>query len=125
MATRYDLAFISYASADRLEVLRRIQVLSAVGIRYFQDLLNLEPGDAWRDVIFRHIDESNVMFLFWSTRARDSDWVEMEWRYALKTKTDPQYIRPVIIEGPPPIPPPLDLAYLHFNDKILYIMKAC
>jgi hypothetical protein len=31
MATRYDLAFISYASADRLEVLRRIQVLSAVG----------------------------------------------------------------------------------------------
>ena len=44
-ARRYHFAFISYASKDRDEVLRRVQLLASVGIDYFQDLLSLEPGD--------------------------------------------------------------------------------
>jgi hypothetical protein len=35
----------------------------------------------------------------------------------------PPEIRPVIIEGPPVIPPWEDLAHLHFNDRVLYFMS--
>ena len=41
---RYKKAFISYASKDRPEVLKRVQMLRLVRIRYFHDLLKLEPG---------------------------------------------------------------------------------
>jgi hypothetical protein len=123
-ARRYRVAFISYASADRPTVLPRVQMLSAAGIKYFMDVVNLEPGAAWGAEIEQHIDESDVMFLFWSTAAKASSWVEKEWRYALTRKPQEGYIRPVPIEGPPPIPPPPELAHLHFNDPVLYFMHA-
>ena len=121
-ATRYTMAFISYASQDRPEVLRRVQMLSAVGIHYFQDVLDLNPGDEWAEELFRRIDESNVMFLFWSSAARTSEWVQKEWRYGLEKKGQ-DYIRPVIIEGPPIPEPPQELKHLHFSDRLLYFLK--
>jgi hypothetical protein len=122
-ARRYELAFISYASENRPEVLRCVRLLPAAGIRFFQDLLDLEPGDRWQEVLCSHIDESDVMLLFWSTAAKASDWVEREWRYALDHKGD-DYIRPVIIEGPPPVPPPPELSHLHFDDRVAYFLRA-
>jgi hypothetical protein len=121
-ATRYTEAFISYASQDRPEVLRRVQMLSAVGIHYFQDVLDLNPGDKWAEELFRRIDESNVMFLFWSSAARTSEWVQKEWRYGLEKKGQ-DYIRPVIIEGPPIPEPPQELKHLHFSDRLRYFIK--
>lgn len=51
-----------------------------------------------------------------------------EVRYALQRKggneLSPPEIRPVILEGPPIVPPPEDLAHLHFNDRILYLLAA-
>ncbi|MGD9497668.1 MAG: EsaB/YukD family protein [Armatimonadota bacterium] len=122
-ARRYEMAFISYASKDRTEVLRCVRMLPAAGIRFFQDVLELEPGDRWERELWRHIDESDVMFLFWSTAARESEWVEKEWRYALEHKGD-DHIRPIIIEGPPPPLPPDELKNLHFDDKLLYVLRA-
>ena len=122
LATRYTLAFISYATPDRREVLRRVQMLPAVGIRYFQDVLDLDPGDPWADILLQRIDESNVMFLFWSSAAKASEWVQKEWRYGLEKKGS-DYIRPVIIEGPPIPEPPPELQHLHFSDKILYFLN--
>jgi uncharacterized protein YegL len=121
VAHRYVKAFISYASSDRAEVLRRVQMLTAAGIEFFQDLINLEPGDRWSNELFHHIEDSDVLFLFWSSAARNSEWVEKEWRYGLQKKGE-EFIRPVIIEGPPIVPPPPELAHLHFNDKILYMI---
>ena len=121
VARRYTLAFISYASCDRPEVLRRVQMLSAVGIRYFQDVLDLDPGDRWARELFLHIDESDVMFLMWSSAAQESEWVRKEWMYGLEKKGD-EYIRPVIIEGPPSPAPPPELRHLHFSDRVLYFM---
>lgn len=121
-ATRYTRAFISYSSKDRPEVLRRVQMLPAVGIHYFQDVMDLEPGDRWAKELFRHIDESDVMFLFWSSAARASDGVRKEWKYALEKKGD-DFIRPVIIEGPPHPAPPQELEHLHFDDKVLYFIR--
>ncbi len=122
-ARRYETAFISYASRDREEVLRCVRMLSPAGIEFWQDVLSLEPADRWEEEMWRHIDESDVMFLFWSTAARESEWVQKEWHYALEHKGD-DYIRPVIIEGPPPVPPPRELSHLHFDDKVCYFLKA-
>ncbi len=74
-ARRYRRAFISYASADRPEVLKRVQMLRQLGIEFFQDLLDLEPGSRWEQELYRHIDESDLFLLFWSTAARESRWV--------------------------------------------------
>ena len=42
---RFNQAFISYASPDRAEVLKRVQVMELMKLKYFQDLLTLEAGD--------------------------------------------------------------------------------
>lgn len=122
-ASRYTQAFISYASKDRPCVQSQLGILTAAGIKYFQDVIDLEPGDRWEKKLYEKIHKSDVMFLFWSTAAKKSEWVEKEWRYALLHKgTD--YIRPVIIEGPPIPDPPAELNFMHFDDKLRYFIKA-
>ena len=125
---RYRHAFISYASSDRAEVLKRVQMLDRTGIDYFQDLLSLDPGERWARTLYRKIDESDVFFLFWSTAAKKSEWVMKEVRYAMERHAGdemaPPEIVPVLIEGPPPVPPPPELKGLHFNDKFLYFIAG-
>lgn len=125
---RYQQAFISYASKDRPEVLKRVQMLNLAKIKFFQDLLTLEPGDSWEKLLYEYIDKSDVFFLFWSTAASESEWVRKEVEYAIKRKTGheefgPEII-PVIIEGPPPAKPPSELGSLHFNDKLIYFINT-
>ncbi len=124
---RYHKAFISYASKDREKVLSRVQMLKTLGIDCFQDILDLEPGARWEKELYRHIDHCDIFLLFWSSAARDSEWVMKEVRYAISRQEGKEHhsfeIRPVIIEGPPIIPPPDELAHLHFNDKLIYLMK--
>ena len=123
---RYKMAFISYAMKDLPEVIKRVQMLRLARIRYFQDVLKLEPGDRWERKLYRHIDRSDLFLLFWSTNAKESKWVLEEARYAIKRKGDnefaPPEIFPVIIEGPPVPEPPKELAHLHFNDYLIYFM---
>lgn len=126
-AKRYEMAFISYASADRTRVLERVQILPMFGVRIFQDVLDLAPGERWEQSLYRHIDESDIVLLFWSKAAKRSKWVRKEVRYALDRKhgdtNAPPEIGPVIIEGPPVPRPWKELAYLHFNDRIIYFMN--
>ena len=125
---RYRQAFISYASEDRAEVLKRVQMLSLLKIKYFQDVLSLEPGQRWRDGLYRNIDESDVLFLFWSAAASRSEWVQKEVEYALGLKAGddehPPEIVPVILQGPPEVPPPGYLPELHFNDPFAFFIRA-
>ncbi|MEW6207718.1 MAG: TIR domain-containing protein [Acidobacteriota bacterium] len=124
----YRKAFISYASPDRAEVLKRVQMLARLRISFFQDVLALEPGARWEREIYRRIDESDLFLLFWSRAARESRQVMEEVRYALRRKNGDEMaapeILPVIIEGPPPASPPPELAHLHFNDYFLYFIAA-
>jgi hypothetical protein len=126
--TRYAQAFISYASPDRAEVLKRVQMLARCRIDFFQDLLTLEPGERWQRALYKMIDRSDVVFLFWSRAARDSEWVRKEIQYALERKAGneaaPPEIVPIIIEGPPPVPAPPELAALHFNDPFAYFIAG-
>ena len=125
---RYRHAFVSYAAADRAEVLKRVQMLARVSIDFFQDLLNLEPGERWERELYKQIDRSDVFFLFWSTAAKNSEWVAKEIDYALRRKrgdelAEPEIV-PIMIEGPPPVPPPPALRHLHFNDPFIYFIQS-
>jgi hypothetical protein len=125
---RYQHAFISYASEDRAEVLKRTQMLKLVSIDFFQDLLSIEPGERWAKSLYKNIDKSDVFFLFWSTAAKNSEWVMKEVRYAIERHGGddlaPPEIVPVLIEGPPPVAPPPELKDLHFNDRFLYFIAG-
>jgi hypothetical protein len=101
-------------------------MLRLLRIKYFQDVLYLEPGDRWEKKLYQHIDKCDLFLLFWSTSAKQSKWVLEEVRYALRRKGGnhdaPPQIRPVIIEGPPAPSPPEELSDIHFNDKLIYFM---
>jgi hypothetical protein len=123
-ARRYRSAFISYASKDRNEALRGAQMLRAVEIECFQDVLDLEPGERWEQRLYSRIADDDLFILFWSKAAHDSEWVRKEARYALdchQSELDPPAIKPIILERPP-VPPWPELAHLHFNDRAVYFM---
>ena len=126
-ARAFHYTFISYASEDRDKVLARVQMLDQMGIRYFQDLLSLNPGQRWEKELYRNIDQCDLFLLFWSAAARKSEWVMREVDYAISRKGGnddaPPEIRPVIIEGPPLVEPPEKLKHLHFNDRLIYLMS--
>ncbi len=127
-ARHYSYAFLSYASANRAEVLKRAQMLKATRIKFFQDLLTLEPGEKWEKRLHEEIDACDLFLLFWSTAAKHSPWVTKEVDYALaRQKASPERlpdILPVIIEGPPPPQPPESMRDIHFNDSLIYVLAA-
>jgi TIR domain len=125
---RFENAFISYASQDRQEVLKRVQMLNLMSLKFFQDVLTLEPGQRWEKEINKYIDNCDVFFLFWSKAASQSEWVMKEVSYANNKKgnnwdSSPEII-PVIIEGPPLVKPPEELNFLHFNDRFVYFINS-
>jgi hypothetical protein len=124
-SSRFRRAFTSYASRDRAEVVRRVQMLRRplTDVEVFQDVLNLEPGEEFAPVLFQRIDECDLFLLFWSNNARESTWVRRELEHALRRQgpdgRPPPTILPEVIEGPPPP----ELEHLHFNDYLLYLIR--
>lgn len=118
-------AFASYASADRDEVLARIQGIQKVAprLRVFFDVISLRSGEDWRRRLWEVIPQHDIFYLFWSGNARKSQWVEEEWRCALKTR-GLDFIDPVPLVSPEEVPPPPELAGKHFGDWILALTRA-
>lgn len=127
-ARRYTRAFLSYASPDRVEVLKHAQTLKAVHISFFQDLLSLEPGERWRRRLYKEIDGCDLFLLFWSRHARASQWVTRETDRALKRRGGsddaPPDIIPIVLEGPPMPQPPDGWKEIHFNDWLRHVIAA-
>jgi hypothetical protein len=122
---RYEKPFVSYATRDRKEVLKRVQMLQIMKTKYFMDLLSLDPGDRWKKKLFKRIDRCDLFLLFWSQAAKDSQWVLQEAEYALKLQQgnpncEPDIV-PVILEQD--VSPPVSLAQLNFNDRIHYLIS--
>jgi TIR domain-containing protein len=127
-AKRYRYAFMSYSSADRVEVLKNARLLRALGIDFFQDLLSLEAGQQFEPMLFSEIDKCDLFLLFWSKTAAASDWVIRETEHALErqaaSREEAPEIKPIILDGPPvPLPPP-SLGRLHFNDFITHVIAG-
>ena len=118
-------AFISYASQDRNRVAAIIQGMKKArpDLDVFFDVDSLRSGDDWELALHEEIKRRDVLFLCWSHFARESKWVDAEWRYALEQK-GADCIEPVPIEPPDICPPPAELNFKHFNDKLLYIINS-
>jgi hypothetical protein len=112
-------AFASYASKDRSRVLARVQGMEKLGINVFVDVRNLKSNDAYPAYLLRQIESSDVLYLFWSRHAKESAWVEREWRHGLQMK-GVHFIDPVPLTDPRKVQPPAELAgHKHFNDWTL------
>lgn len=117
-------AFASYASANRAEVLARIQGMKKVApeLDVFLDIFSLRSGQNWQQKLEQHVPTKDTFYLFWSEPAARSEWVEREWRLALSER-GLDYIDPVPLEEPDLIPPPQELKALHFSDAYLAYIK--
>lgn len=117
-------AFISYASEDRKRVATIIQGLKIArpDLDIFFDVESLRSGENWKETLGREIEKRDILFLCWSHFAKQSEWVDREWRYALKNKGI-DAIEPIPIEMPDICPPPKELDEKHFNEKLLYIIN--
>jgi hypothetical protein len=124
-AKRYQYAFVSYASNDRREVLKRVEMLEILKTEFFQDILSLDPGDRWEKKLYENIDRCDLFLLFWSQAAADSQWVIKEAEYALahqqKNPNGEPDLVPVVLEQN--VPPPPSLSAFHFNDRISYLVS--
>ena len=122
MLTREDVltAFISYASQDRSKVATIIQGMQKArpDMDIFFDVESLRSGEDWESALRREIENRDVLFLCWSNFAKNSEWVEKEWRYALINK-GLDSIEPVPLVSPSECPPPEELKSKHFNDRAL------
>ncbi|MBQ8238737.1 MAG: TIR domain-containing protein [Oscillospiraceae bacterium] len=116
----YLSAFISYASQDRRKVAAIIQGMKKARpeMDIFFDVDSLRSGEDWEEVLQREIDSRDILYLCWSRAARDSVWVDREWRYAYRQKGE-ECIDPVAIDPPDLCPPPKELSKKHFNDRLL------
>jgi molecular chaperone DnaK (HSP70) len=118
--TRYSTAFASYARADEDEVLPRLHgIMKGVpGLDLFFDQASLRSGQRWKDALRREILNRDVLYLFWSRAASESEWVDWEWRLGYDQKGI-DFIDPVPLVSPEEVPPPPELAEKHFGDWLL------
>jgi TIR domain len=124
---KYQRVFFSYSSQDRVRVLEVAQSYRALGVSFFQDILNLEPGQRWQQGLYKEIDACDLFLLFWSKASSQSEWVAKEAQYALERlhyTSDRPEIVPLILEGPPPPPVPTFLSHLHFDDWMRYAIES-
>jgi tetratricopeptide (TPR) repeat protein len=114
---RVRKAFVSYARNDLDEVLSRIQGMQKImpDLDVFLDVVKLRSGEDWEKRLWNVIPESDVFYLFWSAAAKESIWVEKEWRCALSSR-GVDFIDPVPLVSPEEVPPPEELSKMHFND---------
>jgi hypothetical protein len=75
---RGPAVFISYATADRTEVLKFHQDLRDRGIDPFLDIMDILPGDDVVMGINGALERSDFYVLVWSAAARDRYWVNSE-----------------------------------------------
>ena len=110
-------AFASYSRRDQATVFSMLQVITKFNpdIDVFLDLVSLRSGENWEKRLTNEIVNRDIFYLFWSKNAAESEWVEKEWRLALKRR-GLDYIDPIPLDQPSDIPPPVELAELHFDD---------
>jgi hypothetical protein len=100
----YQSIFVSYSHEDRIIVDQLEKAYSVLGIEYLRDVRALRSGEEWSTALLSRIDKATIFQLCWSNAAKESKYVEQEWRHALELGR-PAFIRPVYWEKPMPQPP--------------------
>ncbi len=117
-------AFVSYASQDRVRVSAILQGIRKArpDMDVFFDVETLRSGEDWEKKLYQELLNRDVLFLCWSHFAKESKWVEREWKYVLEHK-GLDAIEPVPMEDPIFCPPPEELQNKHFNDLEVQMRK--
>jgi hypothetical protein len=71
--------FISYGHADRHRVVGLASLLEAMGHDVFIDYRKILPGMRWRDALEKALQDADVLLVFWTQQAAQSDWVRQEY----------------------------------------------
>ena len=94
------------------------------GVQFFQDILDLNPGERWRKRLWKEIDRCDIFVLFWSKAAQESEWVIKEadraWRRQASNGGLRPALRPEVLEHPAPVPSEDWLGDFHFDDPKYY-----
>ena len=117
--------FVSYASQDRSRVAAIIQGMKKARpeMDVFFDVDSLRSGEDWQQALRAEIERRDILFLCRSLSAKQAEWVDREWRYALESK-GLSCIEPVPLDLPNICPPPKEPSSKHFNDRgLLYISR--
>ena len=93
-ADPYSSIFVSYSHQDALVVDRLAQAYKVLGMTFLRDVETLRSGQEWSGELLRMIHAADIFQLYWSRAARESKFVEQEWREALQCQR-PGFIRPV------------------------------
>ena len=109
----YQQLFVSYSHKDTTIVQACRAVYRALGMEVLIDIDKLRSGQVWNKELMSMIDNSDIFQLFWSENSANSPYVRQEWMHALKCNKGAGFIRPIYWKKPI-VPPPADLAHLHF-----------
>jgi len=110
----YRDIFVSYSHDDDALVALVEKHIETLGDRMLRDVHELRSGEEWDPRLLELIEVADIFQLFWSHTAKDSQYVEKEWRHALSLNRK-HFIRPVFWEDPMPKPPE-ELGHIHFDE---------
>jgi len=88
--------FASYSKHDSGFVEPIVSLMRTVGASIFYDRTDIAPGDDWSTVITDGLNESQIVFVFWSINSSQSDYVRKEVQIALDNK---KKIIPVLLDN--------------------------
>ncbi len=71
--------FISYSRADRSRVEGLVLLLKALGHDVFIDYWSILPGQPWEDTLHEALQAADVLLVFWTRHAAQSEWVWREY----------------------------------------------
>src|SRR5437588_527463 len=91
--------FISYSSQDRVPVERLVEKLKAEGLDVWTDR-EIPPGQDWQSAIEAALDEASVLLLVVSGNGQGSQWQQVEFGMALRSKGQSRKtVIPVLLSG--------------------------
>lgn len=114
--TLEKLVFISYCRDDSKVVYAAYELLRAGGAEVFLDVNDIEYGERWQEVLRKTIARCQRILVFWSKAASKSEWVNREWRLALKLR---KCVVPVPLDE---TPLPAELSQFHGVSKLKAIL---
>jgi hypothetical protein len=109
--------FISYSRADSTVVTLAARLLRAGGAIVFQDVVDIEFGAKWQEVLMTAISKCERVLVFWSAAAAASQWVEHEWRTALAAGKS---IVPMLLDK---TPLPSELAVFNAMPDLMTVLR--
>jgi len=114
--------FPSYSRRDAPFIEAYQDLYKAPEFEFLAKVIKLREERNLNEEIQKMIDEAEVFQLFWSAHAHHSGYVLSELKYALQSKSNEDFIRPVYWEVPL-MPVPEQLASYHFTYLPKYVLS--